>query len=740
MKRMLFAFVAFLLIGSPDVLAQLTTATMSGTIKDSSGGVLPGVAVTIKHVETGIARSVVTDADGRYEAASLPLGDYEVRAELSGFRPLVRSGIALTVGRHAVVDLALEVGGMQEAVTVVSEAALLETNTATVANLIDSKRVEELPLNNRDLTQLTYLQPGIVKMPRTGGGVFSGMGDTISVGGSRGNQNLYLLDGVASSDISGNPQSAMGAYVGAETIQEFQIITNNYSAEYRSQSGGIISAVTKSGTNLLRGSAFWTHRNDSLDSANYFDEAFDVQKPDFSRHQQGGSVGGPIMRNRSFFFASYEGLRERLGLTDTITVPTMLARQGILPTGVVPINPRVQPYVNLWPEPGNGNTVVRDNGDGTVQIAGLENRPTDGNYFLGKVDHELGGWGRLAVTYNYDAAERQIAGMRETVGAATSGAGDGLADASTKHVFSAKHTRIWGSLVNELSVGYSSTKPEGSIPFNPREFDNLPFLPQRELLGELGVDGVASLGYRTILDAYGQYIYTVQNAVSWNRGKHSVRFGGEINPMNLTQESCARGCNGVYSFEGWEEFLRGTPQTFEATLPQGDTPNRDLTQYLFGAYIQDNWALRPDFTFNLGVRYEYMTVPKEKNGNTGSLHRLLGHDGDDRAALQECHGQERQSAARVCVGSGSVSQDLCARWLRDLLRAPEPLPRAYHDAGAAAVYASGVCEPERSQRAAAISRRLQHAARSAQSDGEHPLADVRHGHHAWLPVEPDVSA
>ena len=210
MKRMLFAFVAFLLIGSPDVLAQLTTATMSGTIKDSSGGVLPGVAVTIKHVETAIARSVVTDADGRYEAPSLPLGDYEVRAELSGFRPFVRSGIALTVGRHAVVDLALEVGGMQEAVTVVSEAALLETNTATVSNLIDSKRVEELPLNNRDLTQLTYLQPGIIKMPRTGGGVFSGMGDTISVGGSRGNQNLYLLDGVASSDISGKPAERDG--------------------------------------------------------------------------------------------------------------------------------------------------------------------------------------------------------------------------------------------------------------------------------------------------------------------------------------------------------------------------------------------------------------------------------------------------------------------------------------------------------------------------------------------------
>ena len=145
-------------------------------------------------------------------------------------------------------------------------------------------------------------------------------------------------------------------------------------------------------------------------------------------------------------------------------------------------------------------------------------------------------------------------------------------------MFSAKHTSIWSkTFVNELSVGYSSTKPEGSIPFDPQEFDNLPFLPQRDLLGELGVNGVASLGYRTILDAYGQYIWTIQNAVSWNRGKHSLRFGGEINPMDLTQESCARGCNGVYSFESWEKFLLAEPQSFEATLPQGDTPNRDLT-------------------------------------------------------------------------------------------------------------------------------------------------------------------
>ncbi|MPY90917.1 MAG: TonB-dependent receptor plug domain-containing protein [Luteitalea sp.] len=620
MSRVPFVLIGFLLVAPPGALAQLTTGTISGTVKDGGGGVLPGVTVTVRHVDTSVSRTLVTDAEGRYEAPSLPLGAWEVRAELSGFRPILRSGIGLTVGRHAVVDLELEIGAMEEVVTVVREAALIETTSATVSNLIDSQRVEELPLNNRDLTQLTYLQPGIIKMPRTGGGVFSGMGDTISVAGARGNQNLYLLDGVAATDLSGNPQSAMGSYVGAETVQEFQIITNNYSAEYRSQPGGIISAVTKSGTNTLHGSAFWTHRNDSLDSPNYFDDLFDVEQPEFTRHQYGGSVGGPIMRDRTFFFASFEGLRERLGRTDTIRVPTMDARQGILPTGVVPVDPAVRPYLDLWPVPGDGNTIVEDLGDGTVQIAGPENRPTDGQYVLGKVDHDLGRAGRLAATYNYDAADRQIAGMLERVGAATSGAGDGLGDASTKHVASVKHTSIWSpSIVNELSFGYSSTKPEGSIPFNPQDFGSLVFLPQRDLMGQLGVSGVSSLGFRTILDAYGQYVFTIQNGLSWNLGDHSLRLGAEVNPMRLTQDSCARGCNGVYSFDGLEELLRGQPAEFEATLPQGDTPVRTLSQLLFGAYFQDNWAVRSDLTLNLGLRYEFMTVPKEREGNTGSL-------------------------------------------------------------------------------------------------------------------------
>jgi Carboxypeptidase regulatory-like domain/TonB-dependent Receptor Plug Domain len=354
--------------------AQLTTGTIQGVVKDETGGALPGAEVTITHVETGVARTLTTNTLGRFEAPNLQVGSYEVAGTLQGFRKAVRAGITLAVGRTAVVDLVLAVASVEEAMVVVGDAPLVETTSATVSNLIDARKVEDLPLVNRDLTQLTFLQPGVVKIPSSGNqGVFSGMGDKFTVAGARGTQNLYLLDGVSNADLSGNAQGSSGAYMGSETVQEIQIVTNNYSAEYRSAAGGIVSAITKSGTNAMHGSAFEFFRHSALDAANYFDKQFNNPKPDFERNQFGGSIGGPIQRNKVFFFASYEGLREDLGTTDTAQVPSMAARQGRLANGrTVPVSPSVVPFLNLYPVPGDGNQVVQDFGD-TVLIAGTRN-------------------------------------------------------------------------------------------------------------------------------------------------------------------------------------------------------------------------------------------------------------------------------------------------------------------------------------------------------------------------------
>src|SRR3989441_3615212 len=358
LRRSLLCLAIFIMSGIT-AIGQLTTGTITGTVTDQSGAAVPGATVTLKNTDTGISRTAQTRENGKYEALSLPAGTYEISASLAGFRTAVHTGISLAVGQNAAIDFALQVGQVNEAVTVTGDVTQVETTTATVSNLVDEKKVADLPLNGRDLTQLSFLQPGVIKSP-AGAGAFSGLGDKLSVAGSRGNQNIYLLDGVSNSDLSGNSQSASGQMAGAETIKEFQIITNNYSAEYRSQAGAIVSAVTKSGTNKVHGSAYEFLRNDALDAAKWEENKGGGKAP-FRRNQFGGSIGGPIIKDKTFFFASYEGLRQSQGVSTQARVPDMNARNGILP-GVAPISvsPAVKPYLSLYPVPGAGNVIVAE--------------------------------------------------------------------------------------------------------------------------------------------------------------------------------------------------------------------------------------------------------------------------------------------------------------------------------------------------------------------------------------------
>ena len=456
-------------------MAQLDTGTISGTVTDQSGAAVPGAAVAIRNVETGISRSLVTNAAGRYEASALPVGSYEVRASLAGFQTLVRSGIALTVGRNAVVDVALEVGEVAQAITVTGDVSNVETTTATVSNLVDERRVAEIPLNNRDLTQLAFLQPGVLKVPQLGGSLAgrtpnTGLGDKLSVGGARATQNIYLTDGVSNSDISGNAQGAAGNYAGAESIKEFQIITNNYSAEYPSKPGAIVSAVTKSGTNAFHGTAFEFLRNDKLDAAKWEDNALGSPKPSFKRNQYGGSLGGPILRDKTFFFTSYEASRERQGSTGTSTVPSAAGRAGNLgPNGPInpatgtriwPVNPVVAPYLKLWPLPGEqGTALVRDFADGRALVSGTAQNPVSDDFGTAKMDHQFASQrkGFLAFTYSIDEADAEAHALFPTATA--------FGTASTKHVISARHTSILSpASLNVFTFGYTRSRPEGAIP------------------------------------------------------------------------------------------------------------------------------------------------------------------------------------------------------------------------------------------------------------------------------------
>ena len=595
--------------------SQLTMGTITGTVTDPSGAAVPGVMVIVKNVDTGVSRSIVTGAAGHYEAASIPPGNYEVSASLAGFQRTIRTGISLAVGRTLQVDMDLEVGAVTQQITVSGEASLVDTTSATVSQIVDEKNIADLPLGGRDLTQLSFMQPGVLRIPtRLQQGVFGGMGENLSVGGARGTQNLYLLDGVSNSDLSGNPQGAAGTYVGAETVKEFQVITNNYSAEYRSQAGAIVSAVTKTGTNSLHGSLFWTLRNDILDAANFFDNAFGNPKPKFKRNQFGGSLGGPIVRDKTFFFGSYEGLRERLNTTDSARVPTLLARQGVLPKKTVVVSESIKPYLALYPVPGQGNALVEDYGDGTALIAGDQRQPTNDTFAAIRMDHNFSGAkaGLLSGTYNFNKGDRSPYGL---LGDTTAG---GLV--SKKHVAGVTSTMVLSpTVLNQFHFGYSLTRPIGDIPLSKVDTSHLRFAPNRERMGQISASPLSSIGYRVERSDYEQRTISVKESFSITRGNHSMQLGMELNRFRYNVWSCSKGCNGIYTFRGLEQLLTATPRRFEAMLPGGDNPARNLSQILFGSYFQDNYSVTPSLTLNLGLRHEFATIPKEDDRRLSNL-------------------------------------------------------------------------------------------------------------------------
>src|SRR3984893_12094115 len=337
MFRYLPVLLISVILGCHLVSAQVTTGTISGVVQDPSGAAIAGAAVTVRNLDTGGARSVISDAGGRYTAPDLSLGNYEVQAQQPGFQTEIRSGITLTVGREAVVNLALRVGQISEKILVTGEAALVESTTSAMSSLVAARTIRALPLNGRSYDQLDLLQPGVVTM---GAGQASsafdfGEGTRFSVTGSRPYANSFMLDGTDINDhANGTPGGAAGTNLGVDGVQEFKINTSVSPAEYGRSSGGVISAVTRSGTNSVHGSAFEFLRNSALDAPGYFDETSHGgpgSTAPYRQNQFGGSLGGPIKKDKTFFFGTYEGLRRANGGNISADVPTAATHLGMLP-------------------------------------------------------------------------------------------------------------------------------------------------------------------------------------------------------------------------------------------------------------------------------------------------------------------------------------------------------------------------------------------------------------------------
>src|SRR5579864_8307233 len=623
-------------IAASPAYAQVSGATLSGTITDPSGAAIAGAKVSIANKATGITRDVTTDAAGLYSAPNLQPGVYDVTASASGFSAAKQADVTLTVGAQQTLNLPLTIGEASQTVEVTGAATLVQTSNSVLSDEIESNTVRDLPLNGRDWASLATLSPGVnaleTQQPFENGALRGnrGFGLQLTISGGRPTQNNYRLDGLSINDYgNGGPGSVLGQNLGVDAIEEFSVVTGNYAAEYGTTSGGIVNALSKSGTNAFHGDVYKFLRNAKLDAADYFTNASGNPKAVLKRNQFGGAVGGPIRKDRTFFFFDYEGIRQSKGVSGvTYTVPSDNARLGILdnggppvntcppgssklaPTANVCVNNAVVKYLGLYPH-ANGSV----NGDkGNFSPSGVQ--IVTENYYTGRVDHKISDKDSLFGTYMFDKnpftqpdafvneifldqTERYIAALEET------------------HVFSP-------TLVNSARLGFNRNavinyKAQSAI--NPLAadptlgaFPNGSDNPSTRISGgfqalSAGLNGGYSLHNWNSLQFYDDAFLT--------RGTHSLKFGLAVENMryNFFQDYNPLG---IWRFSSLTTFLQNQPTSLEGGLPDRLNP-RALRQTLYGGYVQDDWRVFPHLTLNIGLRYEMTTVISEAQGKITNI-------------------------------------------------------------------------------------------------------------------------
>src|ERR1700687_2856823 len=386
--------------------AQVAGGTLSGTITDPSEKFVPQAQISITNVATGITTTVTTNSDGFFIAANLLPGEYQVTVSASGFAAESRKGISLTVGAQQVFNLTLQVGSAAKTVVeVTTEAPAVQLARSDISAVVSANTVRELPLNGRSWTDLAALQPGVSTIqtqPSFSTGADRGnrgFGQQLTISGARPQQNNYRLDGISLNDYAnGAPGSVLGGNLGVDAIQEFSVLTSNYSAEYGKTSGGVVNAITRSGTNGFHGSAYEFLRNSALDARNYFEDPPPAQKASFKRNQFGGAIGGPIIKNRTFFFADYEGIRQSKGIANPLHVPSVNARNGVLTSGPISggVDSRVAQYFVFYPKPDP--SCITD----VCLFTFSGQQVVNENFVTTRVDHKFSEKDGIAGTYLYD--------------------------------------------------------------------------------------------------------------------------------------------------------------------------------------------------------------------------------------------------------------------------------------------------------------------------------------------------
>jgi hypothetical protein len=610
--------VSMILLSCGSVVAQ--TASVTGRIYDPAKSALPDVKVIFINSGTNIQYRGTTNNTGIYYVTNLPAGVYLAQVEKQGFKTIRQPGVTLHVQDTLELNFDMAVGAVTETVTVQAENSSVQLATSSINAIVDSTTVRELPLNGRDWTQLATLQPGVVSDESEQDPIITvqrglrGYGAQLSISGNRPQQNDYRLDGISINDYSNSgPGSVTGGSLGVDAIQEFSVQTSNYSAEFGRTSGGVVSALSRSGTNQFHGSVYEFLRNSALDARNYFDGP---RIPEFRRNQFGASVGGPIRKNHTFFFADYEGLRQSLGLTQISNVPSRDARNGIIhntdgTTSNITVDPSVVPFLAVFPLP-NGPLLSPGN---TGIFSFVANQVTTENFVTARVDHKFSDTDSLFGSYQYDKSQIALPDAFNTV---LYGSGTG------RQFFTLQETHIFNPhVLNNLRFGfnrYSAKDIEFLKALSPVATDPklaaVPgqFAPELLVPGlTLFTGGIGSNSFeRLYFNSFQGY-----DDVSISKGRHNIQLGFNVERLQNNNFEDAVG-GGWFFFGSLQGFLTNQPTFFLTSLPAPLDP-RHLRQTIFGGYIQDDIHVRSNLTVNLGLRYEMATVISETNGRLSSL-------------------------------------------------------------------------------------------------------------------------
>jgi hypothetical protein len=619
-------------VSAPLSAAQLS-ATLSGTVTDQAGATVSGADISVQNVETSAVRTTTTDGSGQYHVFALPIGEYEIHVRKEGFAEEVRTGIRLVVGEDAVANSVLHIGKITERINVNADAALVSTTTEDISGLVGERQVKDLPLNGRSYDLLMLLNPGVLNFTweKTGGtGISnSSTANNFSVSGNRPEQNLFLLNGVEYTGAAENnmtPGGPSGVLLGVEAVREFNVLRDSYGAEFGKHPGGQVVIVSQSGSNEWHGSAYEYLRNNVLDAHNFFDVG---GAPPFQRNQFGGSIGGPIIKDKTFVFANYEGFRQNLHQTSVTFVPADDARSGtFVPFGSsCPVAQRpqcaivVQDLLNLWPAPNGPELLLPGNKpSGIAQLTSSPPQTIREDFGATRVDHIFSQKDSLSANYTIDDGTNLDATVFNPFSSDVTNLREQVLSLDETHVFSP-------NLLNTARFGYSRAgyfftgKP---TPGTPAE--NVTSFVSHLPVGAVVVGGSTASNPATQLGLAGsnngsnltvaRNFFTYEDQITLTRGRHQWSAGLWFQQFQ-SNETIALSQFGQISFPSVNALLGGGGTG--TTLLYDPTPTRLNWRSLFGAwFVEDVIRLSPRLTVSLGFRGEFSTGWNEAHGRAAN--------------------------------------------------------------------------------------------------------------------------